>query len=303
MKRNLKLTLLLVLVGLFAATPTALAGRREKKKVKTIRLMDYNIADGMWYDQYGNYDRFVKWVNDQNPDVFAICEAATHWNEHRKTVSKEQMPRYLPDSLDLLAKRWGHSYSVVGPYQDNYPVAFTSKYPIKLVQRIGEGLSHGALHVKIKGINYVVLHLWPHSYSRGDKTRSNNKGDAFRAEEMQRILDATILNPKFAKEKHWMMMGDFNAQTPLDKEYHGKQNYEVHNLVRKAYPHDVIGDAYAGKFESSTIGGWARIDFIYCTDAIYDGLQSAVTIRDYFTDKASDHRPIVMEFSVPKGAK
>ena len=50
-----------------------------------------------------------------------------------------------PDSLSALAARWGHKYAVVGPYQDNYPVAVTSRFPIKVVQRIGDGLSHGAI--------------------------------------------------------------------------------------------------------------------------------------------------------------
>lgn len=303
MRNKLKVVELLILAGLFVAVPVTGAGRAGKKQMRTMRLMDYNIADGMWYDQYNNYDRFVDWVRVQDPDVFAICEGATHWNEHRKTVSKEQMPRYLPDSLHLLAQRWGHEYTAIGPYQDNYPVAFTSKYPIEVVQRIGEGLSHGALHVKIRGINYVVLHLWPLGCSMQDKTRKDRGGDRSRAEEMQIILNATILNPKYADEKHWMMMGDFNSQSPLDKAFHGKQNYGVHNLVREAYSHDIVGDFFPGEFVSSTIGGKARIDFIYCTEAIYNGVKHVETVHDAFTDKASDHRPIIVDFRIPKGVK
>lgn len=293
--------LVLVLLFLSMAAPAAARGKQtSKKQDRTIRLIDYNIADGMWYDQYNHYDRFVEWVQSQDPDILALCESATHWNEHKKTVSKELMPRYLPDSLHLLAQRWGHPYTVVGPYQDNYPVAFTSKYPIELVQRIGEGLSHGALHVRINGINYVVLHLWPQRYSMRDKTRSDNGGDAFRLEEMERILDATIRNPKYANEKHWIMMGDFNSHSPLDQPYHGKRNYDVHNLVRSIYPHDVIGDLHPGIFVPSTVGGKARIDFIYCTDEIYKGVRRAESPRDAFTSKASDHLPVIVEFIAPK---
>ena len=303
MTRNLRFAALLLLAGVFEAAPAVQGARPGKKKAQTVRLMDYNIADGMWYDQYNRYDRFVAWVRTQDPDVFAICEGATHWNEHKKTVSKEQMPRYLPDSLHLLAERWGHPYTAIGPYQDNYPVAFTSKYPIEVVQRIGEGLSHGALHVKINGVNYVVLHLWPQRYSMGDKTRKDNGGEAFRVEEMRRILDATILNPKFAGEKHWLMMGDFNSHSPLDKPFHGTRNYDVHDLVRSAYSHDIVGDWFSGEFVPSTTRGKARIDFIYCTDGIWDGVKRVETVHDAFTDKASDHRPIVVEFRTPKKTK
>lgn len=302
MKNYLKLAIVLLAAGILAFPPAA-GAKKPSKKVKpgtVVRVMDYNIADGMWYDQYNHYDRFVEWMQGQNSDILAVCEGATHWNEHKKTVSKELMPRYLPDSLDLLAKRWGHPYTVVGPYQDNYPVAFTSKYPIDVVQRIGDGLSHGALHVKINGINYVVLHLWPQRYSMGDKTKSDNRGEAFRVQEMQRILDATILNPKYAEEKHWMMMGDFNSHSPLDSAFHGKRNYDVHNLVRNAYPHDAIGDLHSGTFVPSTAGGKVRIDFIYSTKEIFDAMTRAESPRDAFTALASDHLPVIVEFAMPK---
>lgn len=296
----LKIAAWLLLGGLFAGHLPASGNPPRKKADRLIKLIDYNIADGMWYDQYNNYDRFVAWVREQDPDIFAICEGATHWNRQRKTVSREQMPRYLPDSLHLLALRWGHPYTVVGPYQDNYPVAITSKYPIELIQRIGDGMSHGALHVRINGINYVILHLWPQRYSMEDKSRSGNGGDAFRVREMERILAATIRNPRFADQKHWVMMGDFNAHSPLDKPYHGTRNYAVHELVRSAYPHDIIGDIHRGRFVPSTAGGKARIDFIYCTDAIYKGVKKAASPRDPFTSKASDHLPVIVEFKAPK---
>lgn len=266
---------------------------------KTLKFIDYNIADGMWYDQYNNYDRFVEWVNTQSPDIFTICEGATHWNEHKKTVSKEEMPRYLPDSLSCLARRWGHNYCVVGPYQDNYPVAVTSRYPIELVQRIGEGLSHGALHVKIEGINYVILHLWPQRYSMDDKTRKGNGGDAFRLKEMKTILDSTINNSRFRKEKHWVMTGDFNSHSSLDSSFVKNRNYDVHELVRTFYKHDVIGEFYPGQFVPSNNKETVRIDFIYCTPKIFKGIESAETIKDDFTLKASDHRPVEMQFVSP----
>ena len=98
-----------------------------------IKLIDYNIADGMWYDQFNHYDRFVSWVKGQDPDILAICEGATHWDKDRDETPKT-CPRYLPDSLSVLAARWGHPYVGIGPYQDNYPVAFTSKFPIEVIE-------------------------------------------------------------------------------------------------------------------------------------------------------------------------
>lgn len=296
MKYTIKLAISVVFAAVLVSAHDAYAVRPGKNKIRTVRFIDYNIADGMWYDQYDNYDRFVEWVKGRNPDILTICEGATHWDAQKKEVSKEQAPRYLPDSLSALAARWGHKYAAVGPYQDNYPVAVTSRYPIKVVQRIGDGLSHGAIHVKINGVNYVVLHLWPQRYSMGDATRSDGNGDAFRVGEMERILDSTIRNPRFSKEKHWVMTGDFNSHSPLDKPYHGKRNYDVHNLVRSVYPHDVIGELCPGRFEPSMVSGKSRLDYVYCTEDVFKAIEKAETVRDAFTDVASDHRPIMVEF-------
>lgn len=50
MTRNLRFAALLLLAGVFAAAPAVQGARPGKKKAQTVRLMDYNIADGMWYD-------------------------------------------------------------------------------------------------------------------------------------------------------------------------------------------------------------------------------------------------------------
>lgn len=274
-----------------------------------IRFMDFNIADGMWWDQFNDYKHFVNWMQAQKIDVFAVCEAASHWDKDKKNLPKNDEARYLPGNWDKLAARWGHNYVALGAHQDNYPVAVTSRYPIEVVQRIGgPRISHGALHVKILGVNYVVLHLWPQAWHKDDKTKTKGSGgDRFRLEEMQYILEQTILNPKFAGEKHWVMTGDFNSRSPKDKEFydyiHRKKpvtfNYDVHNEVLKVYPCDVIYGKNPSELQSTTRGK-ARIDYIYCTKKIYSAVKKAYTIRDDFALTASDHCPLVMEFKLPK---
>ncbi len=286
--------------SLLAVTDAGCRTRVAGERPKTLRVIDYNIADGMWYDQYNNYDRFVEWVKEQDPDILLMCEAATHWNEHKKTVPASVLPRYIPDSLGVVAARYGHPYTALGPYQDNYPVAVSSKRPIEVVQRIGEGMSHGAMHVRIDGVNYVLLHLWPHKYSKDDTTRKGIGGDTYRMQEIQRVLDATILNPKYAKEKHWVMTGDFNAGSPVDREYYGLRNYELHTHIRSIYPHDAVADLHPGEWIPSTVKGTLRIDIFYCTDRLFDGILRAEPIVDEFTRAASDHLPILVDMTLPK---
>ncbi|MCS3333575.1 hypothetical protein NXU97_07240 [Bacteroides xylanisolvens] len=82
-----------------------------------------------------------------------------------------------------------------------------------MVSRILDGVWHGGIHVKIKGINILVLHLYPFSYTPSGSNAAN--GDAYRLEEIQTYLDNTIR--KYPDEKYWLMMGDFNSFSPLDK--------------------------------------------------------------------------------------
>ena len=39
---------------------------------KTLRLLHWNIQNGMWDGQNDNYDRFVEFVKAQNPDVCMV---------------------------------------------------------------------------------------------------------------------------------------------------------------------------------------------------------------------------------------
>ena len=70
-----------------------------------LRLLQYNIADGMWYDQFDGYDRFVAWMQQQDCDIAALCETATHWDRKQHKLLRDDPARYLPDSLPQRAAR------------------------------------------------------------------------------------------------------------------------------------------------------------------------------------------------------
>ena len=42
---------------------------------KPLRLLYWNIQNGMWSGQEDNYDAFVGWVKDKKPDICVWCEA------------------------------------------------------------------------------------------------------------------------------------------------------------------------------------------------------------------------------------
>ena len=79
---------------LFAAALTAGCGERTDD----MRLLYWNIQNGMWSDQSNGYDNFVAWVKGYDPDVCVWCEAQSIY----KSGTAERM-----DSVDrYLTANW-----------------------------------------------------------------------------------------------------------------------------------------------------------------------------------------------------
>ena len=116
--------------------PVCVHARKNPKNPKNnMRLLYWNIQNGMWSGQGDNYDKFVEWVRAYDPDVCVWCEAQSIY----KTGTADKMDvadRYLVGNWGELAARYGHKYWYVGGHRDNYPQVITSKYPIENVERI-----------------------------------------------------------------------------------------------------------------------------------------------------------------------
>ena len=165
-----RIVFLVVLLSVGGLVLTAFAGREgaAKRSGKPLRLIYWNIQNGMWDGQPDNYSRFVDWVKARRPDVCVWCEAATiYLDSTDKPMPKED--RYLPKHWSELARRYGHKYVFLGGWRDDYPQVITSRYPIEEVARITGNtdtlVSHGAgwarLKVRGKVLNLVTLHTWP----------------------------------------------------------------------------------------------------------------------------------------------
>ena len=257
----------------------------EELEVDTLRLISYNILEGMKLDQTTGKTELAAWVRSMNPDILALQEAN----------------RFTQESLERLAVSYGHPYVVTNIKKgDNYPVALTSKYPIEVIAKITEGVSHGAIHVRIRGVNIVVLHLWPHATGSNDHT----DGNSYRMAEITAFLDGTL--KAHPGEVRWLMMGDFNSVSPLDADDLPGGiglNYDVHTKILGSGYHDLMR-SYRGYFIPSCptaafAGGNAtRIDFIYGSSAMLSDRTCVETVRDDFTDTRSDHYPLMTEFRV-----
>lgn len=310
-------------VLIIACFVTAFNWRSDKEHV---RILYWNIQNGMWSGQGDNYDRFVDWVNEQNPDICVWCEAQSNY----KTGTAEPMEaadRYLIENWEKLAMRYGHTYYYVGGHRDNFPQVITSKYPIKNVSRITGSepdsvVTHGAgwAQIEINGqtLNVVTLHTWPQAFAFRAEDREASKaergGDKYRLMEMEYICKHTIGTVPEAAGQYWMMMGDFNSRSRIDNAVYKypeeDSRFLVHDYIRENTPYvDVIAEKYPGEFKTTT-GGKSRIDFVYCTAPLYERIIAADVVTDTYTKPVrdpsklsnfwhpSDHRPIVVDFAL-----
>ena len=310
-----------------------------------LKILSYNIQNGMWADQGNNYDNFVAFVNKHKPDICLWQEARsiyettpnTDGTAKSLTSSSKKTGKYLIDSNNDLqwtnvAKRYGHNDWDYGAYQDNFPVVITATdaNSINLIQTLGNrskgsnkqtavaAVSHGGLHAKMFGINFINLHLWPQQYSRTASTdaekeasAANNDGHAYRQSELEYMFGKTVWNNKYSSEPNWIMVGDFNSRSPLDEHYYNYGSnsplYWAQNVILERTDFvDVMHRAFGGTCPF----GRSRIDYVFASPEM---MKRVVRIRflhneDEFTTitqpegwpfkKYSDHRAILVEFDM-----
>lgn len=276
---------------------------------RDLKVLYWNIQNGMWADQENNYDNFVEYVKSQDPDICVWCEAESRYRTGTNVKMTEYDEFYLPWNWDFLARRYGHQYVLVCGKRDTFPQVITSKYPVRIVKRVnGNGddiiVVHGAgwaqVEVGGKEINIVTLHTWPQRYAYKAENQAesgkNQEGDVFRAKEMKYICDQTIGTVPDAASQYWMMLGDFNAVSRADNSIYGfdedNKAFLVHDYVSGNTPYiDIVDRLHPGDFQKSTFSG-RRIDFIYMTEPLFRKVRSAEIIHDGYPTSCRDPRGV-----------
>lgn len=311
----------LLLMAFLAVCATLPAGA----KGNGVRLLYWNVQNGMWDGQTDDYQRFTTWVAAQKPDICVWCEAQKLYVTNTSKSERETEQECL-DRWKRLAARYGHQYIYLSAHPDNYPQLLTSRYPMeseKLIEGNADTIvCHGASWYKVrlgkKLVNLVTLHTWPQGYGfkvpaeKREESRARNEGDLFRRVEMEYICKETILFHPNAQKELWAMMGDFNSRSRTDNSlYQYPENstkFLVHDYIRKETPYvDIIKEMYPDSVVSST-GGGARIDFMYLTPALRKKVKHATIAVDDYTRPVrnpqnisnfwhpSDHLPIIVDF-------
>lgn len=293
MMDNKKTIFLLILVFLGL-------GKLSAQETQDIKLISYNVYWGMRQDSTEQKQKFVAWFKSQNPDIVAL----------------QEVNGFTQKMIEEFAASYGHPYALIvkQPEADgsiSFPVALTSKYPIVNVNRVVDNMIHGLLVAQIGQFHFAVTHFHPFSSEK----RSN---------EIDLVL-ATI--DSYPKDSKWLLMGDLNSVSPLDKREY--DNGLLLNHIRedmKKKPHNqnlknneldytiqekVLADGFIDafkkfqpKFEASAPTKLfydqskypLRYDYIYINKNMDSNIISCSLIKDEFTDIYSDHYPVQLIF-------
>ena len=265
-----------------------------------IRLLYWNIQNGMWGDQGNDYEHFVAFIQKYNPDICVFCEAESRL----KTDSdvKWDTDRYLPAHWGDLAARYGHNYHKVSR-NDDFPQVVTSRYPVTLLQQLGgSSLKHGAGIYRVEtprgNVYPLALHLRP---NESDGTSRETE----RRDEMAYILSNSVLNPSLGISG-WILLGDYNATSRQDAPFYTKdEGYLVSDYISgNTSLKDVFGSRYPGCF-LYTNAGKRRIDYVYMDATAYGRVVDAAVLLESDTEpastvfpnfyKPSDHLPLLVD--------
>ena len=292
MKKTIKQLFSLILVCTLAMGVNAQA--------QTLKLISYNVYWGMKQDTTAHKAQFTQWFKDQNPDIVAL----------------QEVNGFTQQMIQEFAESYGHPYAIIvkEPAADgsiSFPVALTSKYPIINVRRVVDNLIHGLIVAEIEGHHFMVTHFHPFSAVK-------------RGHEIDLVLATAKAGSPQAK---WLLMGDLNSVSPLDKREY--DNGLVLNHIRedmKKKPHNqnllnneldysvqqkVLDAGFIDAFKKFHPAFEAsaptklfydqskfplRYDYLYVNSAMQNDLIECDIIKDEFTDIYSDHYPVVLLF-------
>ena len=306
-------------------TVTKVPGTEKKG---SLRILYWNIQNGMWWDQGNNFDNFVAFVNKYDPDICIWCEAESNYLTGTDTwISDYNSKPVRAATWEALANRYGHIRAARSGRTDTYPQEVTAKYAIT---RVGEfnsasDLTHGGGHFQItvggNKLNIVTTHPYPHdSGATNHTTDAQISADNKRLAEMTYLLNQTVNNPAYASESNWIVVGDMNANSPQDCWYTGydpensayaPQRYLLENTDLKDVMYEFWNGGGADTFCNTTTGAKDRRDFIYLSPSLMDKTRRAIMVNDSWTynivviplseqsfKSPSDHRAILVDIDL-----
>ncbi|WP_085247475.1 endonuclease/exonuclease/phosphatase family protein [Gilliamella mensalis] len=290
-----KLKFAAIISSILLSASTAFASLDD---IKELKIISYNVYNGMKLDESAGKQKFIQWVKAQDVDIIA-------WQE---------MNFFTREKLEKFAASFGHKYAVLLKESPDdaafFPVAITSKYPIINVTKVVDNMWHGALYADIGKYHFVVTHMNPFWTAK-------------RIDEINLIIDS--IKYSHDPEGRWIIAGDLNSFSPADKTEYDKSNLLedikekqkkrpiLENLVDGQLSYTVqqnlldAGFIDALKLKNKNFVATAptkvfydqastplRYDYIYVSPILKNDVMDVKVLKDDFTDKYSDHYPVQM---------
>lgn len=194
-----------------------------------LKIISYNIWNG-FEQQSTRKNKFTEWIRKEQPDIVAL----------------QELVDFNKEDLGELSKVYGHAYSILLK-EKGYPVGISSRYPITVVHRQTDQFWHGMLHVKIKGLDFIVTHLSPFSWQ-------------YRLKEARQIVEYVKNN----KLDNCIILGDLNAYSPLDATWLETQSALKENLTKWDQEHPEYGNMRGSRFDYGVISTFLAAGFDDC---------------------------------------
>jgi exodeoxyribonuclease III len=216
---------------------------------KEIKIITWNVLEGLGNEACygeGRRERCIKWLKNRNTDVIALQEMY----EDEEKLSRD-------------AKSWGHNY-----YAISGTLALTSNRPVTLKHKYVNtdgGFWHGVLHCETHGLDFLVVHLCPADW----------KYRLWEAEMIKTIVD-TLKN----RTDKYIVLGDFNAHSPFDSEFH----LQKPDLLKKYEKGDKESESRGSSYRNLTDN---HLDYSVMSDflsfPLVDVTQRFVPLHNRFT--------------------
>jgi exodeoxyribonuclease-3 len=269
----------------------------------TLKVVSYNVWNGFNDKPSPRREQWRAWMSNQRPDVVAL----------------QELNGFTEEQLRAEAQAWEHSH-VVLLKEDGFPTALTSRTPISEVRRIRDGMHHGLLRGRIRGVYFYVIHFHPSHYGR-------------RIEEARHLMaDIATLS---APDPRIVLVGDFNGFSPADRFHYDRDRKLVpfFEMLDRQYPEarnlnegrldyggieeilkrgfvDLVertrpsSAPFVGTFPTELrreedLGTDRRLDYLFVSSNFAGRARYAAIVRDAATAVLSDHYPIVAELQVP----
>ena len=174
------------ILALGARNGKALAPTKPDSSSAKVRVMTWQVGPSLDATQ-SDQGALAQRVKKHAPDVLAL----------------QGLQNYTVERLSAEAAEWGHGYAVFFAKGGGraVPMGLTSRRPIILQEKLGRDMSHGLLHGRTYGIEFLALQL---SAEDGEERRAESKRIVFR---IQQLLQTG---------REAIVLGDFNALSPFD---------------------------------------------------------------------------------------